>query len=83
MPHTTEIVRWEKKGNAIVEYVIRCCGNASTDWAHPMAVSVASDPDKKKSSLDEARQKCAALHEQAQQAELAALDDVGTTVEHQ
>lgn len=82
MAHTTEIVKWEKKGSAIVEYVIRCCGVASTDWPHPMAVSVGADPERKKASLDEARQKCAELHEQAQQAELAALEDVGSTVEH-
>lgn len=81
--HTTEVIHFQKLSNGLFCAVIRCCGNASTDWSHTMAAEVVADDQKRFASIGEARQKCADLHEAAQQAELKLINEVSAPpVEH-
>ncbi len=83
MSHTTEIVEYKKVANGLVAALIRCCGNASTDHWHTMAVSVAADPVTRAASIAPQRDFVAAQHEQAIQAEAGLIDDVtAPPVEH-
>lgn len=83
MSHTTEIVKYEKLSNGHFAVVVRCCGNASTDWSHTMAAQVASDPHKRSASINEARQKCADLHDHAIKAEHALIEEMGSQQKHE
>jgi hypothetical protein len=76
MPHSTEIVEVKKLSNGQVAAKIRCCGDASTDHWHTMAVQVASDPETRKASLDPQRQFVAEQHEHAIKAAEGLLGDV-------
>lgn len=80
--HTTEIVEFKKLSSGQMSALIRCCGNASTDHWHTMAVEVAGDPTSRKASLGEARETIAIQHEAAIQAESGLLDEVGVSQEH-
>lgn len=83
MPHATEIVEVKKLSNGQVAAKIRCCGDASTDHWHTMAVQVASDPDSRKASIDPVRQFVADQHEHAINAADGLLGDVAAPpVEH-
>jgi len=82
--HTTEIVEAKKLSNGLVAAKIRCCGDASTDHWHTMAVQVASDPDARKASLDPQRQFVADQHEAALRAADELVGEVAAApVEHQ
>lgn len=76
MSHTTEIIEYRKVSNGQVAARIRCCGNASTDHWHTMAVSVASDPAARAASLGQQRDFVATQHDQAIQAESGMIDEV-------
>lgn len=76
MAHTTEIAEFKKLNNGQVAALIRCCGSASTDHWHTMAVSVAADPIQRAVSLSIARDFVAAQHEASLQAESGLIDDV-------
>jgi hypothetical protein len=76
LSHTTEIVEYKKISNGQVSCLIRCCGNASTDHWHTMAVSVASDPVARAASLAPQRDFVANQHEQANKAESGMIDEV-------
>lgn len=76
MAHTTEIVEYKKIANGLVSALIRCCGSASTDHWHTMAVSVAADPVTRAASLAPQRDFVAAQHEAAIQSEAGLIDDV-------
>jgi len=81
--HATEIVEVKKLSNGQVAAKIRCCGDASTDHWHTMAVQVASDLDSRKASLDPIRQFVAEQHEHAIKAADGLLGDVSAPpVEH-
>jgi len=81
--HTTEVIHFSKLSNGQFCAVIRCCGNASTDWSHTMAAEVVADDIKRGSSIGIARQQCADLHEAAIKAESALINEVSAPpVEH-
>lgn len=83
MAHTTEVIHFQKLSNGQFLAVIRCCGNASTDWPHTMAAEVVADDTKRFASIGKARTDCAALHESAIQAELKLINEVSAPpVEH-
>lgn len=83
MPHTTEIVEYKKLSNGLVAALIRCCGNASTDHWHTMAVSVAADPVTRKASIEPKREFVSQQHEQAILAESGLIEDIhAAPVEH-
>lgn len=82
MTHTTEVVEYKKLSNGQFAVIIRCCGNASTDWSHTMAAEVASDSTRRTASLDTARGACSALHQHALDAEAALLSEMGATQDH-
>lgn len=76
MTHTTEIINFHKLSSGQFLAMVRCCNNPSTDWPHVMAAEVLADDEKKIASIKNAREKCAALHEAAQQAELKLINEV-------
>ena len=80
--HTTEVVASQKLSNGQFCVIIRCCNNPSTDWTHTMAAEVLADPDKRAASIGKAREWCSQLHQQAMDAEIAALNEMGKTEEH-
>lgn len=83
MAHTTEIVEYKKLSNGLVAALIRCCGNASTDHWHTMAVQIASDPVARKASLDPKREFVAAQHEHALLSESGLIEDIhADPIEH-
>ena len=76
MAHTTEVIHFQKLSNGQFLAMVRCCGNPSTDWPHVMAAEVLADDEKKKASIQYAREQCAKLHDAAQQAELQLINEV-------
>lgn len=82
MAHSTEIVEYKKLNDENVAFLIRCCGNASTDHWHGMHISVAADATRRKESLDRERQSTADRHELAIKSEEGALDHIGDVQDH-
>ena len=82
MPHITDIVKYEKLSNGQVSIVVRCCGNAHTDYSHVMAVEVAANSETLKASINGARERCAVLHQQAQDSETNMMEHLGQQVQH-
>jgi hypothetical protein len=82
MPHTTQIVESRLLSNGQISVCIRCCGDKSTDHWHDMAVEVASDPEKRKASLDPQRQFVANQHEHATKAAESIVGELGIPQEH-
>lgn len=83
MSHVTEVVGFKKLSSGKFSLMIRCCGNPSTDWPHEMTAEDVADDEKRFASIGEARQKCAELHEAAQQAEQKLINEVSAPpVEH-
>ena len=78
MAHTTEIVEFKKISNGQFSYLIRCCGDQSTDHWHTLGVNVAD----RIASLQVAREYVAAQHEKSLEITNEAATLAGQTVTH-
>lgn len=59
--HTTEVVSYQKLSNGQAAVVIRCCGNASTDFPHTF--SFTGDAAQRAQNLQSAHGQCAQQHQ--------------------
>lgn len=80
--HETEIISFLKLRNGQYVFTVRCCGNPATDTNHTLAANVVADPDERNRSLTTARELSAKSHQDALDANAAAVELVGEKKEH-
>lgn len=82
MAHTTEIVAYKKLSDGQFALCVRCCNDTMHDSWHTVDATVMLDPVKYAASLDAHRDKVAASHEVAVQAEEVAKRLIGEKKNH-